>query len=130
VRPDSVLRSDVPVAQKGEWVDSLAALLGSAAVALIAVGIVLFVVGLVIDVREPSTAEGKNDFLWLIKKTFAILMGGRKYRTGQRVMAGGILVMAVGIAFGLAALGTVAAAALTPAPGATESPSPTPSPTQ
>lgn len=86
----------------------------------------LFVVGLVIDVREPSTAEGKNDFWWLIKKTFAILMGGGRYRRGQRVMAAGIFVMALGIAFGLAALTTVAAAAANSAPGASGSPKPSP----
>jgi hypothetical protein len=77
--------------------------------ALGGVGLVVFVVGLVIDARGAPTkraAAGADGLGWLLKNLFRVVFSTRgRYRAGQRTMAGGLLLIVVAILGAVAALG-------------------------
>ncbi len=92
-------------------------------------GVVLFVVGLTRPAgqqRRAAAAGGQGTFTWLIKHAWAILFpsAGTTYPADQKMMAGGLMLMAIGGILALAAIGTGVAAAVGGSSPATPTPTP------
>lgn len=100
-----------------EALKTIAAWTGAGGFVLLVVGVVLFVWGSATpDVRGVTADEGKKGiqlFIWLVKRSFAILLGQTRPppTRAQKLHAAGLLLIGLAGVLLLAAIGSLAAAA-------------------